>query len=107
MGVRGATDAHADDEPLRLLGRRVSPTFVVRVVLVAAGRQRTFDERDWRGALIVLERGELEIECERGTRRRFSAGAVLCFTGLPLRVLRQCGSGPALLVSVRRRCGPG
>jgi hypothetical protein len=107
MGAReGATDALADAEPFRLLGRRVAPAFVVRVVLVGNGRQRAFDERDWRDALTVLERGGLELECECGTRRRFQSGAVLYLAGLPLRVLRQCGPDSALVVSVRRRCGP-
>lgn len=107
MGEPGSSDALADREPFRLLGRRVSSSFVVRVVLLVSGGQRAFDERDWRDALVVVERGGIEIECERGTRRRFSAGAVLCLTGLPLRMLRQCGPDPALLVSVRRRAGPG
>jgi hypothetical protein len=99
----GDPETPADEEPFRLLGRPLSPGFLVRVVLVGCGRQRAFDERDWRDALVVLERGELELECERGTRRRFGAGAVLCLSGLPLRMVHQRGPDPTLLVSVRRR----
>ncbi|MBA2533395.1 MAG: hypothetical protein H0V21_00120 [Rubrobacter sp.] len=56
-----------------------------------------------RGALVVVERGEIELECERGTRRRFGRGSVLWVSGLPLRALRNSGRGPALLVAVSRR----
>jgi hypothetical protein len=103
MGACGDGAVLGDGAPFCLLGRPLAAGFLVKVVLVGRGRQRAFDERDWWDALVVLERGELELECERGTRRRFGAGAVLHLTGLPLRVVRQCGADPSLIVSVRRR----
>lgn len=105
MDRSDAAGAFADGHAFRLLGRCVSGTFVVYVVLVATGRRRPFDEREWRDALVVVERGQVELECERGGRRRFATGAVLCFAGMPLRFLHQRGPDPALLVSVRRRAG--
>lgn len=101
----GGAEACADGEPFLLLGRRMSPAFDVRVVLLAIGRQRAFEERDWRDALIVLERGELEIECVGSTARRFAPGAVVCLRGLRAGWLRQRGERDAVLVAVRRRGG--
>jgi len=88
---------------LSFLGRRCSPSFEVRVVAVAAGRKRAYDEAEWRDALVVLERGEIELECLGGSRQRFRRGDVLWLVGLPLRALHNPGCEPALLVAVSRR----
>ncbi|HSF01554.1 MAG TPA: hypothetical protein VLA62_01000, partial [Solirubrobacterales bacterium] len=47
--------------------------------------------------------GEIELECVRGSRHRFGRGDVLWLVGLPLRVLRCSGPGPAVLLAVSRR----
>ncbi len=73
------------------------------MVTVAAGRERTYDEAEWRDALVVVERGEIELECLGGSRHRFRRGDVLWLTGLPLRVLRNRGLVPAVLTAVSRR----
>jgi hypothetical protein len=57
----------------------------------------------WRGALVVVERGELELECLDGRRERFGRGDVLCLTGVRLRALRNPGHRAVLLVAVSRR----
>src|SRR6266545_3194817 len=86
VGVRPSADALMDERRDRLsfLGRRWSPSFEVRVVTVAAGRKRAYDEAEWRDALVVLERGEIELECLGGSRRRFRCGDVLWLVGSPL-----------------------
>lgn len=79
------------------------PGFAVRAVPVEAGSERLYDEAEWRDAIVVVARGEIELECIGGDRARFDCGSVLWFVGLPLRTLRARGTEPALLVAVSRR----
>jgi quercetin dioxygenase-like cupin family protein len=99
-------DNHRDGDRLSFLGRRLPASFEIRLVAVAPGCDRAFDRAEWQDALVVVERGEIELECERGTHRRFARGAVLCFARLPLRTLRNPGAEPALLAAVSRRPQP-
>jgi hypothetical protein len=80
-----------------------SPGFAVRAVEVEAGGERAYDEAEWRDAIVVVARGEIELEGRGGVCSRFDRGSVLWFAGLPLRRLRCRGSEPALLVAVSRR----
>jgi hypothetical protein len=77
--------------------------FVRRVVRVPPGRARDYDEAEWRDALVVVVRGEIELEARAGGRERFARGAVLSLAGLPLRALHNQGAEPAELLAVRRR----
>ena len=77
--------------------------FVMRAVAVAPGCERAYDEAEWRGAIVSVTRGEIELECLGGSRHRFRSGDVLWLTGLPLRALRNCGHEHALLITVSRR----
>lgn len=72
-------------------------------VVLAFGALRRYDPVEWRDALVLVEHGEVELETVGGACRRFAAGAVLCFTGLPLRLLRNVGPGHVTLVAVSRR----
>jgi hypothetical protein len=74
-----------------------------RVVSVPPGRTRDYDEADWRDALVLVVRGEIELEGQGGSRERFARGAVLSLAGLSLRALHNQGAEPAELVAVRRR----
>ena len=74
-----------------------------RVVRVPPGCAREYDEADWRDALVLVVRGEIELEGRSGSRERFARGAVLSLAGLPLRALHNQGAEPAELVAVRRR----
>jgi hypothetical protein len=74
----------------------------VRMVVVGPGRARPFDDADWRDALVVVERGEIELEWLSGTRQRFGADAVLWLEGLSLRALHNSGPRSAVLVAVSR-----
>ena len=67
------------------------------------GRARDYDEDVWRDALVVVVRGEIELEARSGGRERFARGAVLSLAGLPLRALHNPGVEPAELFAVRRR----
>lgn len=77
--------------------------FDVREVVIAAGDELPYDRADWDDALVVVDRGEIELECVLGGRARFQLGDILCLAGLSLRTLRNPGDEPALLVAVTRR----
>jgi hypothetical protein len=83
-----------DGEPL---------AFVLRAVAVAPGAARDFDEREWRDAIVMVQRGEIELEALGGSVCRFARGDLLWLTGLSLRALHNRGHEPALLVAVSRR----
>ena len=90
-------------ERLSLLDRRIGWSFSLRVTVIAPGGARAYDESEWRDALVVLERGEIELESVHGSRRRLDRGAVLWLAGLPIGAIHNPGSEPALLVAVARR----
>jgi hypothetical protein len=87
---------------LSFLERPLPPAFRMRAVVVAPGGARAYDEAEWRGALVVVERGEIDLEFVAGGRRRLACGDVLHLDGLSLRALRNRGCEPALLVAVSR-----
>jgi hypothetical protein len=76
--------------------------FDVRRIVFAPGTERPYDEAEWRDSIVVVESGRLELECCSGGSRGFGRGAVLWLIGLPLRVLRNAGSTPTVLVAVSR-----
>ncbi len=77
--------------------------FVRRTVVLDPGTSQRTHDGEWRDALVLVERGEVDLECAAGGRRRFSAGAVLWLTGIDIRVLHNVGTGPVELVAVTRR----
>ncbi|MGH2779996.1 MAG: hypothetical protein ACRDNE_16115 [Gaiellaceae bacterium] len=93
-------------ERLSLLGRRLPSAFQLRTVAVAPGREQAYDEADWRDAIVVVERGAIEVECLAGSRRCFGSGDVLWLVGLPIRAVHSRGREAAVLVAVSRRDEP-
>jgi len=81
---------------------RDSVHFRRRVVEVAPGEELDIDADRWRDALVVVESGEVELECAAGGSSRFAAGAVLCLLP-PVRFLRNTNSEPARLIAISRR----
>jgi hypothetical protein len=84
------------------LGKRVPVGFAIRRVVVAPGAKRLFDEAEWGDAIVVVESGKIELECQSGRRCRFGRGDVLWFIGLPLRALYNFGRAPTVLIAVSR-----
>jgi hypothetical protein len=80
---------------------RALPGFELRAVTIGPGCERSYDETEWRDAVVFVWRGEIELESLTGVRCRFERGDVLWLDGLPLRALHG-GRGPTLLVAVSR-----
>jgi hypothetical protein len=74
--------------------------FELQTVTMEVGAARIYNEAEWRDALVVVARGEIELEAVSGDSRRFGRGSVLCLVGLSLRALRSRGTEPAVHVAV-------
>ena len=72
--------------------------FERRIVSVPPGGTLDYRDADWRDALVLVVRGEIELGGER-----FGRGSVLSLAGLQLRALHNRGEERAELVAVRRR----
>jgi quercetin dioxygenase-like cupin family protein len=81
--------------------------FTRRTVVLEPGASRRSHDAEWHDAIVMVESGDVELECAAGGRRRFTAGAVLWLAGIDLRVLHNVGPGPVVLVAVSRRRDPG
>ena len=77
--------------------------FTRRTVVLEPGTSRPSGDVEWRDAIVMVESGDVELECAAGGRRRFAAGAVLWLAGIDLRLLHNVGAGPVVLVAVSRR----
>jgi hypothetical protein len=77
--------------------------FVLRAVAIEPGGRRAYDECEWRDALVVVRRGEIELECLSGSSSPFRRGDLLWLAGLPLRAVHNRGRDPVLVVAVSRR----
>lgn len=95
-----------DARPLCFIDAPVPPGFERRTIVYAPGAEVPFEEDEWRGVLVVVGQGELELECQAGGRRRFGPGSILWVEGLALRWLRNPGVAPTVLVTVSRRTRP-
>ena len=92
-----------DENCISFVGRRLPSPFELRQLVLAPGATRAYDAAEWRGALVVVEEGAVELECTRGGRRRFLTGAVMYLGGIPLRSIHNADAQPAVLVTVTRR----
>jgi hypothetical protein len=76
--------------------------FSRRVLQVASGLELDVDATGIPDAIVLVEEGELELECRPGTRRRFTRGSMLPIARLqPIRI-RSVGRCPLVLVAVSR-----
>jgi hypothetical protein len=96
-------DGDAEDEQISFLDGELPPGFELELVAVEPGATRPYRDADWWDSLVVVERGQVELECVRGGRRRFVEGAVMWLAGLPLVALHNPGPEPVLLAAVSRK----
>jgi predicted dithiol-disulfide oxidoreductase (DUF899 family) len=81
---------------------RPPPGFRLGLVIVEPGVERIYNKAEWAGALVIVARGELELESPDREWYRFGRGCILCLDGLAVRALRTGGREPTVLVAVSR-----
>jgi len=91
-----------DDVDVERLARTTSPLLTKRVVEIAAGSALTLDAAPGPDAIVFVTAGEIDVECASGAAARFGQGAVLCFTRITVRALRNPGREAARLLVVSR-----
>ena len=96
------TDTDRDAERISFLDAELPPGFELDLVSVEPGAVRPYRDADWWDSLVVVEHGRIELECVRGGRRSFEAGAMMWLVGLPLVALHNPGPEPVLLSAVSR-----
>lgn len=79
-----------------------TPSFTTRSVTLPPGDCRPHDEDEWRGALVVVDAGAIELRCRAGGSRVFGTGSVLWFTGLNLVSVRNPGPVDAVFRGISR-----
>lgn len=97
---------HGDDArpgPLGFLGNPLPAWVRRRRVTIAPGDTRLYDDAEWRDSLVIVEAGEVALECSRGGRTTFREGDVLWLVDIP--IVRMCNDGvdPVVIVAVSRR----
>jgi len=76
-----------------------SPGRVTETLLLRTGEPLLYRSEDWHGALIVVQGGTLQIECQSGRTAAFERGSVVHLQDLPLATLRAAeGEDVSLLV---------
>src|SRR3954467_3784951 len=90
------------DRAVRLTSMDCS-RFQRRVVGIDAGCSRPYDAAEWRDALVVVSAGVVELEGRSGRRWRFSGGAILWLTDLPVVALHNPGGEVSVITAVLRR----
>jgi len=91
-----------DPDRISFLARRCPENFRLSVVIVEPRDDIEGPPVDWLDALIIVERGELEVELRSGTRAWFDEGAILVLAGLSVRRLRNSGRLPLVLSALSR-----
>ena len=92
-----------DHGPLSLLATCLPPGLTRRVVTIAVGDILAYRAADWRDALVVIERGQIELEHRGGQRSHFGRGDIIWLYGLPVRLLHNPGADVAVLIAISRQ----
>jgi hypothetical protein len=95
----GLPSVEDDDAPVPT---RPGPAFRRRSVTIPAQETVPYVAEDWRGAIVMIERGSVDLCCVRGGRRRFAKGAILFLEGLALTALHNPGLEDVVLVALSR-----
>lgn len=72
----------------------------VRCTVLEPHVERPYDPDDWRGALVLVQRGTLRVQCRSGHRAVFGRGSVLHLQDLTLRSISADGDDAAVLLAV-------
>jgi hypothetical protein len=90
-------------ERVSFLGTPCPKSFRLRTVILQPHDALDYVRAAWLDTLVLVERGELEIECNSGRCASFGAGAALVLSGLDLRRLRNPGNTPLVLSALSRQ----
>ena len=101
--MRHSSDPDPDERPVSFLGGPVPVGKSLQVVSIPAHAELPYEPSQWAEALVVVEAGEIELECASGARAIFGPSSVLFFDGLGLRTISNVGSETVLLSAVSRR----
>ena len=95
---------HGEEAQLRraLSGRTLPPTIERWRVVIDAGEASPAHESAWAGALVLVERGRLRVECRAGGTETFDSGSLVVLGWLPLHRLCSIGDEQVCLLAVRR-----
>ena len=77
-------------------------SFKCWAVEIGPGEERPVAPQEWADALVVIESGDLDVECEEGGQRTFHRGDMLALHWLRARNLANSGADRVKLVAVRR-----
>jgi hypothetical protein len=91
------------EEELSFRGRDLPGRFRLTVIRLAPGEELAPDPELWRGALAVVEEGEVEVTEHAGTRRRHLTGDAFWVCGQPVALVVNPGPEPAVVAVVARR----
>ena len=87
----------------RALSRRILPPAIERwQVVIGPGEAMAAHESEWTGALVLVERGCLRVECRAGGEETFPFGSLVALDWLPLHRLCSVGGEEVWLLAVRR-----
>ena len=92
-----------DQERLDLLSMSMTSKFEVRVVILEPGCDMILEPAEWRGALVEVNQGLVELELPSGATARFSAGDLVWLNEGRMRALPSDGQVSAVLVAVSRQ----
>jgi hypothetical protein len=104
-GSGGDAEQTGDDArtPISFLGRRLPEWVQLHVVVIPPGCAHAFDPSCWRGALVIVERGAIDLELGNGRRFPCSQGYIGTLSGLSsLRRLHNRGDRTAVITAVSR-----
>jgi hypothetical protein len=91
-----------DADRISFLGARCPDNFQLHTLILQPGDAIDCHRADWADTLVLVERGELEIESSGGARAWFPEGAILIFAGLALRRLSNSSGEPLVLSALSR-----
>ena len=90
---------------LSLLALRMPPWLERKTVTIAPGDELPEHITCWRGAIVSVEAGVIEMVGPDGELLRLGAGALLLLDGVEHVAVRNVGNEPVVLAALRRRDG--
>jgi hypothetical protein len=104
LSARGQSQlGMSDPEASDLLRHELGPSLERWEVIVAPRSSIATRAHDWKGAIVLVAQGTVEVCCLLGGRSIFMAGDLLALSCLPVESICNSTDEPALLIAVRRR----